>query len=343
MLPNHTMSSWGAAKDTSSGWNKSSTNESSGAARSRSRSPPRRVRSPSPRGGAGASSGGSGGAVKLYVGNLSFNTNKDILFDTFGKFGTVVDAFVAMDRDAGRSKGFGFVTFEDPQAASAAKDGTNGQEIDGRTIRVDFAGEKPSGDRTAPRGGAGGSGGYGGASGGQQRRGNPACTLVISNLPYNVSWQTLKDHFRSAGNVRRADVNTGSDGRSSGSGVVEFSSPDEAQHAIRTLHDSSLNDRRISVALEGGSGGGGDSRSGGYEDRGRSSYSSSYDNRRGGDSYDDRRSAPSSYDRSRGYDDHDRRGSYGDDRRGSGGGYDRDGGRGDSRRSDNRDYERRRD
>jgi RNA recognition motif-containing protein len=143
---NYSMSGWGAQKE-SSGW-KTSSNEAAGAARSRSRSPPRRERSPSPRGGAGASSSG-GGAVKLYVGNLSFNTNKDSLFDLFGKYGTVVDAFVAMDRDAGRSKGFGFVTFEDPQSASSAKDAANGQEVDGRTIRVDFAGEKPAGgDRT---------------------------------------------------------------------------------------------------------------------------------------------------------------------------------------------------
>jgi RNA recognition motif-containing protein len=341
------MSGWGAAPKEPSGWGKASTNESAGAARSRSRSPPRRARTPSPRGGAGASSSGTG-AVKLYVGNLSFNTNKDVLFDTFGKFGTVVDAFVAMDRDAGRSKGFGFVTFEDPNSASAAKDATNGQEVDGRTIRVDFAGEKPAGgDRTAPRGSYGASSGFGGGAP-QQRRGNPACTLSITNLPYNVSWQTLKDHFRSAGNVRRADVNTGSDGRSSGSGVVEFSSPDEAQHAIRTLHDSMLNDRKISVALESG---GGDSRSSGYDDRGRSSYSSSYDDRRGGSSYDDRRGGSSyddrrggsSYDRPRGYDDHDHRGSYGDDRRGGSSGYDRDGGRSDYRRSDDRSYERRRD
>ena len=342
------MSGWGAPKE-ASGWGKTSTNEPSGSARSRSRSPPRKQRSPSPpRGGAGAS---GGGGVKLYVGNLSFNTTKDSLFDTFGKFGTVVDAFVAMDRDAGRSKGFGFVTFEDPNSASAAKDGTNGQEIDGRTIRVDFAGEKPAGgDRTAPRGSYGAGGGSGA---GQQRRGNPACTLSITNLPYNVSWQTLKDHFRSAGNVRRADVNTGSDGRSSGSGVVEYSSPDEAQHAIRTLHDSTLNDRKISVALEGG---GGDSRSSGYDDRGRGSYSSSYDDRRGGSSYDDRRGGSSyddrrggssyddhrggsSYDRPRGYDEHDHRG---DDRRGGSSGYDRDSGRND-RRSDDRSYERRRD
>ncbi len=188
---------------------------------------------------------------------------------------------------------------------------------------------------TAPRGSSDSRGGYGGSAGGQQRRGNPACTLTINNLPYNVSWQTLKDHFRPAGNIRRADVNTGSDGRSSGSGVVEFSSPDEAQHAIRTLHDSMLNDRKISVSLEG------DSRSGGSDDRGRSSYSSSYDDRRGGSSYDDRRGAPSSYDRPRGYDEHDRRGSYSDDRRGGGGGYDRDGGSNYRRNDDN--YERRRD
>jgi hypothetical protein len=60
---------------------------------------------------------------------------------TFGKFGTVVDAFVAMDRHA-VSRGFGFVTFEHLHSASAAIDGAKGQKIDCRTIRVNFAGQR---------------------------------------------------------------------------------------------------------------------------------------------------------------------------------------------------------
>jgi RNA recognition motif-containing protein len=84
----------------------------------------------------------------------------------------------------------------------------------------------------------GGGGGGGGGSG---------CKLYVNNLPWNVSWQNLKDHFRSAGNVVRADVFTGADGRSKGCGIVEFSTPEEAGHAMQMFNDTMLNDRKIFV------------------------------------------------------------------------------------------------
>jgi RNA recognition motif-containing protein len=77
--------------------------------------------------------------------------------------------------------------------------------------------------------------------------GGSGCKLYVNNLPWTVSWQGLKDHFRSAGNVVRADVFTGADGRSKGCGIVEFSTPEEAAHAIQTLNDTMLNDRKIFV------------------------------------------------------------------------------------------------
>ena len=127
---------------------------------------PRRTRSPSPCGG--------GGAVRLYIGNLSSNTTKDALCDTFGKFGRVINAVIIMDKDTGRSKGFGFVAFEDPQTASAAKDGANGLEIDGRILRVDFAADKGAGGhRTAPQGGSHSGGSSGGSAPGRDSRNPP--------------------------------------------------------------------------------------------------------------------------------------------------------------------------
>ncbi|XP_067841321.1 cold-inducible RNA-binding protein-like [Heptranchias perlo] len=102
---------------------------------------------------------------KLFVGGLSFDTDEQTLEVLFSKYGEVVDARVIKDKDTMSSRGFGFVTFENPQDATDAKDGLNDQCVDGRQIRVDYA-EKKSGDgygggRGQRRGGYG-SGGYGG-------------------------------------------------------------------------------------------------------------------------------------------------------------------------------------
>ena len=91
---------------------------------------------------------------KLYVGGLSFNTTDDQLREAFAKFGMVQSAMVIMDRDAGRSKGFGFVEMSDKSEAEKAMQGLNGTMLDGKQMRVDHARERPE------RGGRCGS--YGG-------------------------------------------------------------------------------------------------------------------------------------------------------------------------------------
>lgn len=106
-------------------------------------------------------------STKLYVGNLSWDTTKEDLESFFGKYGAVQDAFVATDRETGRSRGFGFVTL-DSDAGRAALE-ADGQDFMGRNIRVNEAtppGERPAGGRG--RGGYGGRGGgsYGGRGGG---------------------------------------------------------------------------------------------------------------------------------------------------------------------------------
>ncbi|KAG2033503.1 hypothetical protein BDR03DRAFT_902485 [Suillus americanus] len=100
-------------------------------------------------------------AAKVYVGNLSWNTNDDSLRQAFGEFGNVTDAIVMKDRETGRSRGFGFVTFSGNEDAEAAIQGMNEQELDGRRLRVNLANARPSGG-----GGGGYSGGGGGYSGG---------------------------------------------------------------------------------------------------------------------------------------------------------------------------------
>ena len=84
-------------------------------------------------------------ATKLFVGKLSFNTTDDSLRDGFAQFGTVVSANVAMDRETGRSRGFGFVEMDTPEAAQKAIDMLDGKEFDGRIIAVNIA--RPKEDR----------------------------------------------------------------------------------------------------------------------------------------------------------------------------------------------------
>ena len=76
---------------------------------------------------------------KLYVGNLPFETNEDELRELFEQHGPTVSVRVIMDRETGRSRGFGFVEFEDDNAAMNAIQGLNGREVEGRTLNVNEA------------------------------------------------------------------------------------------------------------------------------------------------------------------------------------------------------------
>ena len=101
---------------------------------------------------------------KLYVGNLSYNIRDDDLQQAFAQYGSVASAKVMMDRDTGRSKGFGFVEMGSDPEAQAAINGMNGQALDGRAIVVNEA--RPREERPGGFGGGGSRGGYGGGGGG---------------------------------------------------------------------------------------------------------------------------------------------------------------------------------
>ena len=101
---------------------------------------------------------------KLYVGNLAYSVRDDSLMQAFSPFGTVTSAKVMMDRETGRSKGFGFVEMGSDAEAQAAINGMNGQAIDGRVVVVNEA--RPREDRPGGYGGGGSRGGYGGGGGG---------------------------------------------------------------------------------------------------------------------------------------------------------------------------------
>jgi RNA recognition motif-containing protein len=98
---------------------------------------------------------------RLYVGNLSYDTDTETLRQSFATVGEVTDAHVVTDRESGRSRGFGFVTMATPDLAKKAIETMNGAMVDGRSIRVNEAEERPRG------GGGGGGGGFGGGGGGR--------------------------------------------------------------------------------------------------------------------------------------------------------------------------------
>ncbi len=106
---------------------------------------------------------------KLYVGNLAYSVRDESLHQSFSEFGTVTSAKVMMDRDTGRSKGFGFVEMGSDAEAQAAINGMNGQALEGRAIVVNEARpreERPGGFGGGGGGRSGGGGGYGGGGGG---------------------------------------------------------------------------------------------------------------------------------------------------------------------------------
>ena len=91
---------------------------------------------------------------KLFIGGLSYNTNDQSLREAFTSFGQVVEARVILDRETGRSRGFGFITLTSREETSAAISGMDGKDLHGRWVRVNYATDRPA----QPAGGYGGGG-----------------------------------------------------------------------------------------------------------------------------------------------------------------------------------------
>ena len=108
-------------------------------------------------------------SMKLYVGNLAFQTSSSDLQQLFGQAGTVESASVIEDRDTGRSRGFGFVEMSSKEEGEAAISQFNGKEFNGRNLTVNEA--RPREDRGNRGGGGGGRGGFGGGGGRGGNRG----------------------------------------------------------------------------------------------------------------------------------------------------------------------------
>ncbi|MCQ2388112.1 MAG: RNA-binding protein [Kiritimatiellae bacterium] len=109
--------------------------------------------------------------MDIYCGNLAYATTDEGLKAAFAAYGEVTSARVVTDRMTGRSKGFGFVEMPNAEQANAAIAALNGQDLDGRPIRVNESQPKPREERRGPRGG-----GYGGGFGGGRRDRGPRDT-----------------------------------------------------------------------------------------------------------------------------------------------------------------------
>lgn len=105
---------------------------------------------------------------KIYVGNLSFSVDETSLQSMFAEFGSVTSAKIIMDRDSGRSKGFGFVEMSSSSEAQSAIEKMNGQEFEGRALTVNEA--RPQEPRSGGFGGGASRGGYNGGGGNRGSR-----------------------------------------------------------------------------------------------------------------------------------------------------------------------------
>merc|ERR1711939_373343 len=98
------------------------------------------------------------GCKKIFVGDLSWNVDDNMLWEFFGKAGTVTFVRLATDRETGQPRGFGHVEFDSEDAAKKAVEEMNGEDLDGRGVRVDYAGERKEGGEGKGGKGKGGKG-----------------------------------------------------------------------------------------------------------------------------------------------------------------------------------------
>lgn len=207
--------------------------------------------------------GGTGGqpGTRVYVGNLSWQSSWQDLKDHMRQAGNVVYADVFTD-DNQRSKGCGIVEYANPEEAQNAIRTLNDTTIK-ETDRLIFVREdRESRSFNNTRGPRSFTSGYNNSSNGPAHHHHPSSgggsfgsaientrgrKIFVGNLPYSTSWQDLKDHYRSYGNIIRADALIGHDGRPKGQGTVLFETVEEAEQAIQATNDTEFQGRILNV------------------------------------------------------------------------------------------------
>ncbi|KAL7556807.1 hypothetical protein ACA910_005242 [Epithemia clementina (nom. ined.)] len=181
---------------------------------------------------------------RVYVGNLAWEVSWQDLKDHMKSTGLDVVRTNVMTTPDGRSKGCGIAEFASVEDARKAVTDLNETELFGRQIFVREDREERSGTAGHARPAAAVAGGGHRFSSGEEAKNR---RVYVGNLSWDVAWQDLKDHMRSAGEVVHAEVITEFTGRSKGCGIVEYATEAEAQEAISTLTDTELNGRMIFV------------------------------------------------------------------------------------------------
>lgn len=211
-----------------------------------------------------ATNGDASGATKtIFVGRLSWNVDNDWLAQEFAECGEVVSARVQMDRNTGKSRGFGYVTFATAEAVEAAI-ALSGKEIDGRAINVDRSIEKDKNTVREKRAAAFGDG-----------VSAPSSVLFVGNLSFDANEDMLWETFSEYGEVKSVRMPTDRDsGRPKGFGYIEFTDIEASKKAFEGASGSEIAGRVIRLDYSqprddsGGAGGGRGGRRGFGGDRG---------------------------------------------------------------------------
>lgn len=188
----------------------------------------------------------------VYVWNLSYDVSWQDLKDHMRKAGNVDQANILTGNDGSTSIGCGIVVYQYARDAARAIRELQESDLKGRPVRLreDKAGNAGSRGDRGPRGGRGGRGGRHGGRGYFVEPALKGTQLYVGNLSYDTTWRDLKDHFKQAGEVVRADVKFSDNGRSKGFGIVRFASPEDAEAAIAKLSGVELDGRPLEVRLD---------------------------------------------------------------------------------------------
>ncbi|TPX52141.1 hypothetical protein SeMB42_g01631 [Synchytrium endobioticum] len=183
---------------------------------------------------------------RVYVGNLAYECGWKDLTDFMGQVGKVVLADV-LTQPNGRSKGCGVVEFSSADEAQRAIREMSDVIFMGRPVYVREDREMEAKFGTAPSRGRLGGGSSGSSGPPPSRPSDIGRAIFVGNLPYSAGWQDLKDQFRSAGPVIRADIQQDDQKRSKGCGVIVFETIEGAQKAIQMYNGWDWNGRKLEV------------------------------------------------------------------------------------------------
>lgn len=181
--------------------------------------------------------GADNGNSRVYIGNLDWSVDWTVLKTYLKQYGGSLVRVDVPTNDEGRSRGYGIAEYSNPEDAAEIIRLVNDSMLNGRKMHVRE-------DRESKETGVS-------TGGGSSYSTNPVETKVfIGNVPYETTWQELKDFCRRAGEVSFADIPTNNEGKSRGFGIVGFASAADAANAIEVLNGGFLRGRNVFVREE---------------------------------------------------------------------------------------------